>query len=174
MTAADWFKFVPGWFAAGVAVWTLFDKWRTRQHMRALGADDDALREHLATLRRLFKEIREESRRQDWFRAEGHRDMDATLMDLAVRRTDRVLTEHLLRIVMMWNSTRVHAPAEPGPRVRWLGDEPTPPTSEQRAKAELEREQFRKQREASEEGLQLIEGALKRLVQLERRTIGRS
>jgi uncharacterized membrane protein YccC len=174
MTALDWIKFLPGWFAAAVAVWTLVDKVRTRRSKRALGPDDDVLRAHLATIRRLFKDIRQEDRHQDWFTAEERRDVAETLMDLSSRREDRELIEHLHRVVMTWLAAKVHALPERGPRVRWLDSEPTPPTPEQRTQAEVEREQIRKQQEAAERGLEAVEEALKRLVRLERDHIGRA
>lgn len=171
MTAADWLKFLPGWFAAAVAVWTLFDKGRSRRHKLAFGPDDDALRADLTTLRRWFRAIQDEERRQDWFKADERRDMVQMLLDHSSRRTDPILTSHVSMTAITWHWAVVHAPPAQGPRVRWLDHETTP---EERTATEREREQFSWQRVSAEQGLKSISAALKRLNELERRTIGRS
>ncbi|MFI5879425.1 hypothetical protein [Streptomyces sp. NPDC051554] len=170
MTALDWIKFLPGWFAAVVAAWTLFDKWQTRRHRRALGPDDDALRAQLALLRRLFKEICEQGRRKEWFRPDDRSDLDGTLLDLAFRRTDTALQTYVSDAALAWRRARLNAPPAPGPSIRRAGDRATP---KERAQTEKERQRFRIQRECAERGLLAISEALNRLNELEEPTIGR-
>jgi hypothetical protein len=171
MTAADWLKFLPGWFAAVVAAWTLLDKWQTRRHRRALGPDDAALRTDLTTLRRLFKEIQKEERREDWFMAEERRDLDQRLMDHSSRRTDPILTQRVYMTGVAWRTTEIYTPSALGPRVGWMDHETTP---EERTRSEKDQAEFRQQRAAAAQGLQFIDEALKRLNELEQRTFGRS
>jgi len=170
MTALDWIKFLPGWFAAVVASWTLIDKWRTRRHKLALGPDDDALRAQLALLRRLFKEIREHGRRKDWFRPDDRSDLDETLLDLAFRRTDTDLQTYVSDAGLAWRRARLNAPPVPGPRISRSGARATP---KERTQAQKEKQQFRIQRGCAERGLLAIREALNRLNELEERTIGR-
>jgi len=165
---ADWPKFAPGWLAFLIGLWTLFDKWRTRRHRLALGPDDDALRARLATLRGLFKEIQEEPKREEWFKAEGRRDLGEALHDLSWRRTDRELFSHVSKAALSWTGARIHAPGAQSPFV-WLGEV----TPEDRAEEAREQEEFRKQREAAQQGLAAIQAALKRMSHLERHTVGR-
>ncbi|MEU9345546.1 hypothetical protein AB0D74_30515 [Streptomyces sp. NPDC048278] len=97
------------------------------------------MRAHLATLRGLFKEIQEEPKREDWFKAEGRRDLGEALRDLSWRRTDRKLFSHVTKAALSWTGARIHAPEAQNPFV-WLGRM----TPEDQAQEATEQEEFRK------------------------------
>ncbi|MGW3407771.1 hypothetical protein [Streptomyces sp. NPDC000888] len=189
MTAADWLKFAPGWFAAAVAVWTLTDKWRTRRHKVALGPDDPAVREALMTARSLFDGIivrHGDSSPYD-------KGLAQQIVDLAARRDDAILRAALTDVVEAWNETAalsidpglevdVSMVLRPGLRLPGLPSlEPVVPMGESRSarKRRLEvqktaQETLAEQVAAAWSGKEQVEKALARLNKLERRTFGRS
>ncbi|MFD8392540.1 hypothetical protein ACFV2N_25925 [Streptomyces sp. NPDC059680] len=168
---ADWPKFLPGWLAFA---WTLVlgarRVWLRRHHL-ALGPDDDELREALTTTRTLFEDITAHGgRRADWFQEEERRETARLLRDLADRRRDRNLREHLADVARTWDEAFALAP--PMRIYDGLVDDWIPP--HEREARRSAQQQLAQQTEVARTGLEHVKAAFTRLNELERRTLGRA
>lgn len=167
---ADWPKFLPGWLAF---VWTLglgARKVWVRRHRLAVGPDVDAVREAVTGLRSLCYEIiAKQGCMAQWFKEAGHRDAHLPVVDAAGRVADKELKEVLARAAGGWMGLARQAPVAKA-RVSIVGAPDPPGVRQQRA------DETRRRKEQVQ-GAQLIvlalDTALKRLNELERRTVGR-
>ncbi|MFE2823590.1 hypothetical protein [Streptomyces sp. NPDC059271] len=166
---ADWPKFLPGWLAF---VWTLglgARKVWVRRHHVALGPAADELRDALETARTRFEDIISAGgRRADWFEDEERRDTDRKIEGLADRLKDAKLSTALTGVIAAWRSAFGHSPP---PRViaGYVDSYPTGPEGEQAA----DEARFALQIQAAQAGESDVRSALRRLNELERRTVGR-
>ncbi|MFF7749811.1 hypothetical protein ACFZCP_11245 [Streptomyces sp. NPDC007971] len=168
---ADWPKFLPGWLAFA---WTLGlgarKVWLRRHHL-ALGPAADGLRDALEASRTRFEDIISAGgRRADWFEDEGRRDTDRKIEDLAERLKDEKLRTALTGVVAAWRSAFGHAPPR---RIigGYMEDYPTP---RQEGEQAADEQRFALQVQAAQAGQLDAQSAMRRLNELERRTVGRS
>lgn len=171
MTLADWLKFLPGWLAFAWTLGTGARKVWLRQHHVALGPAADELREALEAARTRFDDIVSAGgRRADWFQDEERRETDRKIEDLAERLTDEKLRTALTGVVAAW---RVAFGAAP-PRRIIGGYMENYPTRQDRGEQAAAEKQFAQQVQAAQAGQSDAQSALRRLNELERKTIGRS
>jgi hypothetical protein len=162
----EWGKVLPGWLAFLWVVGTALRKVWLRQKKKAIGPDDDAVREALATARSLFNDI--VSKRgclTTWFKEEARRETGQRLVDLAARRDDKELKTALTNVAESWDDCAANAPE---PRIRISESEASRRT--RLADQDLRRRQV----ESAREGVRCVEAALTRLNKLERHIFGRS
>ncbi|WP_406448963.1 hypothetical protein OH768_00890 [Streptomyces sp. NBC_01622] len=170
---ADWLKFTPGWLAFVVTLITGIRKSLNRFHRKALGADDDKLREQLTSTRGLFEEITTRGGlTSSWFLDAERRETARRLRELAERRDDKRLKAALSKVADAWDWAFAAAPPD-----RWwqsidLGGHPTTP--EERAEEAADQKRCGQQVEVARSGLEEVATARDRLNKLERRNIGRS
>lgn len=167
MTAADWIKFTPGWLAFVISVGTLVHKWWRGRHARALGPDSDALRALLVDFRTWFGlTLFNPVSRTQLEAIDGTDGAYQRLNDLAARRSDKQLVQYLGNVADQWGEFSGYL----------LRDRPyTQPNSSDQAEWEAEQERvWVKQQLISAQGRDEVSAALRRLNELERRTVGES
>ncbi|MCX4558106.1 hypothetical protein OHA02_18090 [Streptomyces phaeochromogenes] len=171
MDLADWLKFLPGWLAFAWTVGTGTRKVWLRRHHLALGPSADELREALEAARTHFEDITSAGgRRVDWFQDDERRETDRRIENLRERLQDERLRSELNGIIAAWRSANGHAPPR---RVigGYIGDYPTPADQQEQREAQAA---YGRQVPAAEAGLSHVQSAVRRLNELERKTIGRS
>ncbi|TGB03200.1 hypothetical protein [Streptomyces sp. MZ04] len=167
----DWLKFTPGWlaFLATAGTW-IYKAWVRRHHV-ALGADPVALRAAVEAARTHFEDITSAGgKRADWFQDEERRDTDRTIEDLRERLSDERLRTGLTGVIAAWRVAFGHAP----PRRILGGYIEDYLTARDRKEAQEDQERYDLQIQAAQAGLSDAQLAVRRLNELERKTIGRS
>ncbi|WP_030609705.1 hypothetical protein [Streptomyces fulvoviolaceus] len=181
MTLADWLKFTPGWlaflWAVGNGVWK---GWWVRRHHLALGPEAEELRTQLTEFRALLEEVASGGVRSDWFMHKDRREAARALRDSAERRGDAALKLAMTRVADTWD--RIFALAPP-PRVMFryaydVRETRSGASTVARRREEALRdagdiERVQKMAALAHEALLDVQTALSRLVELERRTVGR-
>lgn len=167
---ADWPKFLPGWLAFAWTVSLGARKVWVRRHHVALGPAADELREALEAARTCFEDITSAGgRRADWFQDEERRDTDRKIEDLADRLKDEKLRTALTGVIAAWRSAFGHAP----PRRIIGGYMDSYPTRQEQGEQAATEARFALQVQAAHAGQSDLQSALRRLNELERKTIGR-
>jgi hypothetical protein len=166
----EWGKVLPGWLAFLWVVGTAIRKVWLRQKKKAIGPDDAAVREALATARSLFNDIvAKRGCLTTWFKEEARRETGQRLVDLAARRDDEELKTALTNVAESWDDCAASAPP---PRVR-ISAAGRPESEASRRTRLADQDLRRRQVESAQEGVRCVEAALTRLNKLERHIFGR-
>jgi hypothetical protein len=167
----DWPKFLPGWLAFLWVVGTAVRKVWLRLQKKAIGPDDDVVREALTTARTLFQDIVAKGGFDaTWFQAEERRDIGQKLQDLAERRDDDELRVAMTNVAECWDDAFANSPPR-GVMVAWAGE---PEHPDDRKRRQENTETRGRQVESARTGITCVAVALRRLNKLERRIFGRS